>query len=343
MTPLISVIIPVYNVEKYLRECLDSVINQTYGNLEIICIDDCSTDFSLEILKEFAKKDRRIEILTSQKNSGAGLTRNRGIEAASGDYIHFLDPDDRLDLETYTTLINRAAIAGEIEIINFDNIYCNEKNGKIEMDNHYKNAPNYVTNIYKNPDILDFWSSGSCNKLINAKFLKSNNIFFNSHRTHEDVEFTFKLILSADKILFIQDKLYYYRMHRKNSITENRIFYLDDMIKDTEWMKLYTCNLPAKVLLKVKNSMYEILIVNALDAFWFGTINFLKLKEIVLNNIEPEILKNNYYKKMYYDIKNSSRFGFEISYKIKRMTKEKFPEQWNLYKDIKHKFAGIKL
>ena len=105
MTPLISVIIPVYNVEKYLRECLDSVINQTYKNLEIICVNDCSTDSSPEILEEYAKKDRRIIIKKNPKNIGLGLTRNEGIKIASGEYIHCLDSDDWLELDAYEILV----------------------------------------------------------------------------------------------------------------------------------------------------------------------------------------------------------------------------------------------
>ena len=83
----VSVIIPVYNVEKYLRQCLDSVVNQTYSDIEIICIDDASTDGCYDILKEYEQKDKRITVLKNAKNIGLGLTRNRGLEFAKGDYI----------------------------------------------------------------------------------------------------------------------------------------------------------------------------------------------------------------------------------------------------------------
>ena len=91
--PKVSVIIPVYNVENYLHECLDSVLNQTLKEIEIICIDDGSTDNSLNILKEYAKKDSRI-FLSSRKNKGVGYTRNECIQNAHGEFIAFLDPDD---------------------------------------------------------------------------------------------------------------------------------------------------------------------------------------------------------------------------------------------------------
>ena len=93
ISPKVSIIIPVYNVEKYLEQCLDSIINQNLKNIEIICINDGSTDNSLKILKKYAKKDNRIIIL-SQTNLGAGAARNRGLAVAKGEYLSFLDADD---------------------------------------------------------------------------------------------------------------------------------------------------------------------------------------------------------------------------------------------------------
>ena len=95
----ISIIVPVYNVEKYLKECLDSLINQTLEDIEIICINDGSTDNSLAILEEYQKKDSRIKVF-SQKNQGVSAARNLGIEKATGEYLTFLDSDDRLELNT---------------------------------------------------------------------------------------------------------------------------------------------------------------------------------------------------------------------------------------------------
>ena len=90
----VSVIIPVYNVEPYLKEALDSVINQTLREIEIICIDDCSTDNSYNILEEYAKKDNRIIIIKNEENLGVGISRNKGIRLSKGEYIGFVDGDD---------------------------------------------------------------------------------------------------------------------------------------------------------------------------------------------------------------------------------------------------------
>ena len=106
---MISIIIPVYNVSKYLRACLDSVINQTYKDLEIICINDGSTDDSLEILKEYANKDNRI-IIIDKKNAGVSAARNDGIDRAGGEYLFCIDSDDYIDndyLETYVRAIEK--------------------------------------------------------------------------------------------------------------------------------------------------------------------------------------------------------------------------------------------
>ena len=105
MQPLISVIIPVYNVEKHLNKCLDSIINQTYKNLEIIIINDGSKDASAEICREYAEKDNRI-VFVSRENRGVSATRNEGIELAHGDYFSFIDADDYLELDAYEYLLN---------------------------------------------------------------------------------------------------------------------------------------------------------------------------------------------------------------------------------------------
>lgn len=104
----LSVIIPIYNVEQYLRKCLDSVCNQTLEDIEIICINDCSPDNSLEILKEYQKNDNRIKIIDFNENKGSAVARNTGMEQAKGEYIGFIDPDDWIDLDFYEKLYNKA-------------------------------------------------------------------------------------------------------------------------------------------------------------------------------------------------------------------------------------------
>ena len=107
----VSVIIPVYNTEKFLRKCLDSVCNQTLQDIEIICINDCSTDGSLEILREYAGKDNRIKLIELFENGGAAKARNIGIDIAHGEYIGFVDSDDFVDLDFYEKYLLNAGQA----------------------------------------------------------------------------------------------------------------------------------------------------------------------------------------------------------------------------------------
>ena len=122
----ISIIIPVYNTEKYLKKCLDSIINQTLKSLEIICIDDCSTDNCLHILKEYQLKDNRIKIIEQKENKGQGVARNLGLNIAEGKYIMFLDPDDWLELNALEILYKKSKETNA-DIIHFNYIEENEK------------------------------------------------------------------------------------------------------------------------------------------------------------------------------------------------------------------------
>lgn len=106
ITPIVSVIVPVYNTDKYLEECLESILNQTLKDIEIICIEDKSTDNSLQILKEFSKKDDRIIIIENDENRGISFNRNKGMAYAKGKYISFIDSDDKLDKDAYEKLYN---------------------------------------------------------------------------------------------------------------------------------------------------------------------------------------------------------------------------------------------
>ena len=127
LTPKISVIIPCYNVEKYLRECLDSVVNQTLKDIEIICVNDGSTDGTQKILEEYAQKDDRI-LLINKPNGGLSLARNTGMEKMRGEYVAFLDSDDWVDLDFYEKLYNAAKQNGADSAIGCTVYFLDEKN-----------------------------------------------------------------------------------------------------------------------------------------------------------------------------------------------------------------------
>lgn len=114
----ISAILPVYNVEQYIKDCLDSIINQTMDDIEIICVNDGSLDNSLQVLEEYAQKDARIKII-SQENQGQGIARNNGLKIANGEYITFIDPDDWVDVDMFEKMYNSA------KKFDSDFVFCN--------------------------------------------------------------------------------------------------------------------------------------------------------------------------------------------------------------------------
>ena len=127
-SPLVSVIIPCYNAEKYLKQCLDSVINQTLRDIEIICVDDESSDGTLDILTEYQKKDSRLKVIT-QKNAGAGDARNTGLRLAKGTYLSFLDSDDFFELNMLQEAYNLAELnQADFVVFNSDQYHMDKNN-----------------------------------------------------------------------------------------------------------------------------------------------------------------------------------------------------------------------
>ncbi len=225
--PKVSVIIPVYNTDKYLSECLDSVINQTLRDIEIICIDDGSTDKSLEILNDYAAKDDRIKILT-QEHKYAGVARNYGISIAKGEYIFFVDSDDYCKLSTLKSLYNKAEETfSDIVIARpFAYIEKTKKINKIKfsLETSYLNGKNVFS--YKDCyryffQVFEAWP---WDKLYKLDFIIKNNVKFESFRSCEDVTFTFLACIFAKKITFIDNYLFYHRLHDK-SMDNNRELY----------------------------------------------------------------------------------------------------------------------
>ena len=232
MIYMISVIIPVYNVEKYLHVCLNSLLKQTYGDLEVICIDDNSSDSSFEILEYFSKKDSRIKILKNGSNKGPGFSRNRGLEIAQGKYISFLDADDWFCKNTYEILINKAE-KDNLDLLMFKSIVYYEEPREFDMENYYdmEFMDKYEDKIFNHLDLdktkLFSIPNAPWNKLYLKSFLDENNIRFpNENLIHEDNPFFYKAIISAKRISLI-NKYLHNRRRRPNSImtlNNERIF-----------------------------------------------------------------------------------------------------------------------
>lgn len=213
-TPKVSVIIPVYNVEKYLRQCLDSVVNQTLRDIEIICVDDGSTDSSLSLLQKYASGDNRIKIL-QQENSGAGIARNKGLAMASGKYILFLDSDDFFELDLCENLFYQAEKT-EADIILYDaDCYEQEKNKFVAVDwllNRRYFPKKEVFNRNDVPDELFLITAGGpWNKLWKRQFLSEHELLFPNMKSLEDVPFVYTAMALAERISIVPKVLAHYR------------------------------------------------------------------------------------------------------------------------------------
>ena len=217
---LISVIIPVYNVEDYLIECLESVFDQTYKNIEIIAINDGSTDNSLGILEDYASSNKNLRVI-SQENSGQSVARNVGINLARGTYIYFLDSDDYIAPETFEHLIRKME-KYNLDLIRFGAEPFFDKVDKRMNSNQYDFSKKFDTNkIYKNGEHLKintetFWPSPVL-YMVRKDSLVKNDILFKPHIIHEDVLFTLEVFLNASRGMY--DATYYYkRRYRPNSV-----------------------------------------------------------------------------------------------------------------------------
>ena len=220
--PLISVIIPVYNVENYLRECVDSVINQTYKNLEIILVDDGSTDSSGKICDEYAKTDSRITVI-SQKNSGPSKTRNAGLKNAKGKYIYFLDSDDYIEADAFEQLICTAEKNGA-DLVFFDAHSFADNGDEIRqgytVKGIYEPKSGYetLTELQKNKD----YHCAIYLLFICRTLLEENKIsFLEAAYCSEDMLFTYQVYCSAKKAVQCKSTLYH-RRYRDGSIVTSQ-------------------------------------------------------------------------------------------------------------------------
>ena len=223
----ISIVIPVYNVEKYLHQCLNSILNQTFQNFEIICIDDGSTDSSLEILQEYKRKDDRFVVI-QQNHFGAGFARNSGIRIAYGKYIQFLDADDYFEPTMLEELYNHAEKYGA------DLTVCSSRKVDNEGNIVESGNPNSPINLDKTPleqpfnwkdfkdDIFCLFNVPSWNKLYLKDLILSNNLQFQNLTSCNDVAFGHISKICAKKIVVFNKELINYRCNRSGSISEYR-------------------------------------------------------------------------------------------------------------------------
>ena len=217
----ISVIIPVYNKMQYLEKCINSVLYSTFRDLEVICIDDASTDGSRELLIDIQKRDNRVRVLENNTNMGVAITRNRGIECSMGKYVVFLDADDYLEkdaLQEYYSRLERANAQGCFLKL------CIENGNEVGIKSNY-------TNVYTGKEMLNLFIKNdemflyACGAIWKSDFIKTNRIYFENLKVGEGGLFILEALIKADRIIFSDFSGYHYVLNdsstnrNKNSMT----------------------------------------------------------------------------------------------------------------------------
>ena len=218
----LSIIVPVYNVENYLSICLDSIINQTYKEWELIIVDDASTDKSTEIIQKYATIYNKIVPIYLKENIGVGNARNIGVDVAHGKYIGFVDSDDWIDSKYYQELVNHiVANNSEIAVCGVKTEYYNSKSSSFRYKYTSANCidHNYALRLLTNSNNIDeFISPIVTNKIYKTSFRRKNHLLFDPSKSFQDDYYTFFCLLYAQKISIVPG-VYYHYFQRPDSVT----------------------------------------------------------------------------------------------------------------------------
>ena len=234
---LVSIVVPIYNVEKYLPQCIDSIINQTYQNIEIILVDDGSPDNCGKICDDYANKDERIKVI-HKENGGLSDARNYGIDVAIGKYIVFVDSDDYID-NKYIEILYNAIKTNNTRVSQCNILKVNDKGEALTkvgyLDNQIKNGKCMIKDLYKGHTTENIVT---CNKMYEIELFE--NLRYPFGKIHEDEYTTYKILYNTDKIAVINEYLYNYRQNQ-NSITGRKfnIKRLDKLEAYDERMKFF--------------------------------------------------------------------------------------------------------
>ena len=296
MKDLISIIVPVYNVEKYLEKCIESIVNQTYQNLEILLIDDGSTDCSGKICDEYAQKDKRIKVI-HKENGGVSSARNKGLAEATGEYIGFVDGDDYIDKNMYEIMLKEIK-KDTIEFVMCDFNIVNPKDEmeEIDLERYPIEVMRKVKSIEKFYPSSEVWRCLFMREqLKNVKFDEDMNIA-------EDLKFICHYILTNCKnnSIFIKRKLYYY-VRRENSITETKEMKQDQLKIYCDFIqnRNQVMNALMNEKLEENRELTRIIIEKTMMCFW---------KDIYYVLSQKLTKDNKFIKKYYHDFKSYRKY-----------------------------------
>jgi glycosyltransferase involved in cell wall biosynthesis len=259
--PMVSIIIPVYNVQDYLEECIDSLLNQTYKNIEIITIDDGSTDSSLKILMEYEKKINNLKVI-KQGNEGQSIARNNGIKIAEGKYIYFLDSDDYLSKYTIENLVLKME-RNDLDLIRFS-AKSFTKSKEIKINNHQYDFSKYFESnkIYSKEEFirtsLRAYSASPVLYMVKKDIITKHKILFRPGIIHEDQLFTLQVFLNVNKSMYDPGR-YYNRRLRPNSIMTSK----DIKSKEKSFLSYVQIYKQMLIMLNDNKKYEEISLINA--------------------------------------------------------------------------------
>lgn len=277
MNELVSIIIPIYNAEDNISKCIESILNQTYSNIEVLCINDGSKDNSKEILEEYQKKDKRI-IIINKNNSGVSDTRNLGIDKAKGDYIMFIDADDYIEKNYIKEMIN---VANKYECDHVISGYTEVNNNQKKEKTIYRDKeetfdityPKEFNNALKTFEFNPCWK-----QLVSRKLLLKNKIKFNKEIKYgEDMLFSLECYVKSKRTMYLKNFGYYYTINetsvmRKKDIEAHKKYYSDN-------------KLTTELIIENYNLTQE-----NIQSLYFKTL-------VIFNNICTRVVKNqNNYK-----------------------------------------------
>ena len=342
----ISVIIPVYNVEKYLRECLDSVINQTYKDLEIICVNDASTDSSPDILLEYAKKDSRIILINNEKNSKLGPTRNHGMEYATGEYIHFLDSDDWMELDAYEKLANYVSKVGNVDIVHF--LWNNRcvVTGKVTPCIYNDlSILEKVINIKNTPNLAVNWRRGAWCKLYRRQFLIEKHIVFNDYPCLEDIEHSIHVLTEAESVYLVPDLFLNYRTNNSGSLMGKHHKFFDYAIKSYYTNIGYCKNFDDRTKIIILDIELYNLFNILYESFIRGTLSLNNVRQII-NELDltlfGEDIKNYRWYLYYNDLMNKPAYIAKFKQILRHYMRDNIPFLHKFLVNIRRKYMFLR-
>lgn len=312
---LISIIVPIYNAENYLEKCIQSLINQTYKNLEIILINDGSTDNSKKICNEYAKKDQRIKLI-NQKNSGVSTARNKGMESAQGQYICFVDSDDYISQEFIEKMTNQIITAkADLAICNINNVsskgikaqnFLPYKNNIITKEDYYKNINNYGGFL---------WNKIFKKSLIGNLRLEKDIYYC------EDELFVINYVEKCNKISCVNEPLYFYCIH-SNSLSSWKDGWNEKKITIIK-AKQKALNILSRYKFSIYKDYYLKCLYNFIDIYFRYSKTIIKKEQLII---------------MYQKIQQSNQYSLKD--KINVFIRFKHFHFYNLIRKLFHMLNG---